>query len=161
MREEQNPRDRSAYFPEMGKKADAEFVAQIHAVQTLTNRQLQEHKELKAVIARAGFWGKNADVLYSRFRRMKNPAESFKQSMAEAGLNSPLQPAAREPLLGDISDPGLVFLWEYVRGLDELESYIRETGDAELTANLHRGIISRIEALRGDLADELRADPRD
>jgi hypothetical protein len=39
-------------------------------------------------------------------------------------------------------------------------NYINETGDTELIVNLHHGIMTRLEALRGGLADELGEDPR-
>jgi len=52
MREDQSLQDRF-----QADKTNAKFLMEIQAAQSLANKQLQEHKDLKAAIARAGFWG--------------------------------------------------------------------------------------------------------
>jgi hypothetical protein len=59
--------------------------------------------------------------------------------------------------LADLADYQVVFLCELVRGLEELLGYTHGlAGDMD---TLH-GLVTRIEALRDDLADELPPDPR-
>jgi hypothetical protein len=63
------------------------------------------------------------------------------------------------PLLSGLPDYHAVFLHELVRGLKELAVYARAQAGCMDPVVFH-GLITRIGALRDDLADELPPDPR-
>jgi hypothetical protein len=51
------------------------------------------------------------------------------------------------------------YVWEHIRGLEELLDYTRDMARS-IDPSILYGLTSRLEALRDDLADELPPDPR-
>jgi hypothetical protein len=149
---------------EREKQKDGEFLKGIQERQMLLREERLRFDEesriqhnLKDAIAEAGFTGIQAADAYARFRYRENSIAAFQAAMTEAGLDT-RQPLFDEPLLAGIGDPGLVFLHEYVRGLDEIMEYAQ--GIEGLPEETLYGLTSRIEALREDLIDQMEPDPR-
>jgi hypothetical protein len=59
-----------------------------------------------------------------------------------------------DAIFAGVPDYQAVFLWEYVRYLDELSDFIRDHA-GDMDTGIFHGLVSRAEALRGDLAGEL------
>jgi hypothetical protein len=65
----------------------------------------------------------------------------------------------KNTIFANAPDYQVVFLWEYIRFVEELYAYTLSHAEDMDTGTLH-GFTSRIEALRDDLAAELPLDPR-
>jgi hypothetical protein len=63
------------------------------------------------------------------------------------------------PILDGMADHQAIFLWDYVRFMEELLGYAMKQARSMDADTLH-GFTTRIEALRDDLVDGLPPDPR-
>jgi hypothetical protein len=137
------------------KQSDAEFLKEVRKSQRVSEARIQDAVELKAAIEESGYWGSFATRIYERFHCQKNPVAAFRQAMIQADLDRP-HPPANKPLL--VGGPSLVFLREHLQGLGGLQGDLRSIEG--IPEEVLRGIISRLDTLREDLAGQLGPDPR-